>query len=373
MQAMNHRAYKFRFYPTDEQVKLLAQTFGCVRFVYNYILDWRQKQFLAQKQNTTYVHASAKLTAIKKEFTFLNDVSSVPLQQSLRHQQAAFKNFFEKRAKYPMFKKKHDKQSAEFTKSGFKYDNGKLYLAKCKEPLNIKFHRDLPSKPSTITVSMDCAGRYFVSCLCEFEPTPLPISPNSIGLDGGITHLIVSDKGEKFNNIRTFNKYQLKLKKAQRVLSKKPKGSKNRVKARLKVAKIHRKIADTRMDNLHKLSRKIINENQIICVESLQIKNMVKNKKLAKHIADCSWGELVRQLEYKAKWANRQLVKIDRFYPSTKLCSSCGHKNTHIDLSVRAWKCPNCHAIHDRDINAAKNILTAGLAELAFGVTVRPS
>ena len=195
---MTHKAYKFRFYPTPEQAQLLAQTFGCVRFVYNHILDWRQKRFLEQKQNTTYIDANAKLTAIKKEFAFLNKVSSVPLQQSLRHQQTAFKNFFEKRSQYPTFKKKHDKQSVEFTKSGFKYKNGKLYLAKCKEPLNVKFHRELPSDPSTITVSMDCAGRYFVSCLCEYAPKPLPVTPNTIGLDVGITHLIVSDKGDKF-------------------------------------------------------------------------------------------------------------------------------------------------------------------------------
>ena len=369
---MKHRAYKFRFYPTDEQAKLLAQTFGCVRFVYNTILRWRTDEYYQSKAKIGYIQANAKLTEMKKqpEFAFLNDVSCVPTQQVLRHQQTAFKNFFEGRTKYPAFKKKTHKQSAEFTKSAFKYTDGQLFIAKCKEPLNVRWSRQLPSHPTTITISKDCAGRYFVSFLCEFENQILPKSDKNIGIDVGIKHLFVTDSGIKIDNPRLTAKYATKLAKAQRALSRKKLGSANRAKAKLKVARIHAKIKDCRLDNLHKLSRKIINENQIVCVEALRITNLVKNPKLAKHIADCSWGEFVRQLEYKADWAGRTVVKIDQFYPSSKRCSNCGYTLGFLNLDTREWVCPECGVTHDRDINAAKNILTAGLAGLAFGENV---
>lgn len=369
---MKNRAYKFRFYPTESQAKLLAQTFGCVRVVYNSILRWRTDEYYQSKAKIGYVQASAKLTELKKlpELSFLNDVSCVPTQQALRHQQTAFKNFFEGRAKYPTFKSKKHKQSAEFTKSGFKYKDGNIYIAKNKEPLNIKWSRLLPSAPSTITISKDRAGRYFVSCLCEFENKILPKSDTSIGIDVGIKHLFVTDTGSKIDNPRHTAKYAAKLAKAQKRLSRKKLGSANRAKARLKVARIHAKISDCRLDNLHKLSRKLINDNQVVCVESLRVKNMIKNPRLAKHIADASWGEFVRQLEYKADWAGRSISKIDQFFPSSKRCSSCGYTLPFLALSTRSWICPECKADHDRDTNAAINIRTAGLAGLAFGENV---
>lgn len=369
---MKHRAYKFRFYPTDEQVKLLAQTFGCVRFVYNTILRWRTDEYYQNKTKIGYIQANARLTWLKKQpqFAFLNDVSSVALQQVLRHQQTAFKNFFEGRAKYPTFKKKTHQQSAEFTKSAFKYTDGKIYIAKNKTPLNVRWSRQLPSKPNTITISKDCAGRYFVSCLCEFDHQILPKSDNQIGIDIGIKHLFVTSSGLKIENPKLTAKYATKLAKVQRDLSRKKFGSANRAKARLKVARIHTKICDCRLDNLHKLSRKLINENQVICVETLRIKNMIKNPKLAKHIHDASWGAFIRLLEYKANWAGRNLVKIDQFFPSSKRCCNCGFTLPFLSLDTRHWHCPECKTAHDRDVNAAKNILTAGLAELAFGENV---
>lgn len=369
---MKHRAYKFRFYPTESQATLLAQTFGCVRFVYNSILRWRSDEYYQSKAKIGYVQASAKLTELKKqpEFAFLNEVSCVPTQQALRHQQTAFKNFFEGRAKYPTFKSKKHKQSAEFTKSAFKYKDGKIYIAKSKEPLDIRWSRQLPSDPSTITISKDCAGRYFVSCLCEFENQVLPNSDSNIGIDVGITHLFVTDSGTKIDNPRHAAKYAAKLAKAQHALSRKKLGSANRAKARLKVARIHAKISDCRSDNLHKLSRKLINDNQVVCIETLRVKNMIKNPKLAKHIADAGWGNLVNQLEYKADCAGRSISKIDQFFPSSKRCSSCGYILPFLALSTRRWVCPECKADHDRDTNAAKNILTAGLAGLAFGENV---
>ena len=369
------RAYKYRFYPTADQVELLAQTFGCVRFVYNSILRWRTDAYSERQENIGYTQASARLTALKKEpeFTWLNDVSCVPLQQALRHQQTAFSNFFAGRVKYPAFKSKRHKQSAEFTASAFKYRDGKLYMAKSKAPLDVRWSRELPSAPSTVTISKDAAGRYFVSCLCEFEPVSLPITASTVGIDVGLKDLFVTDTGFKTSNPRHTAKYAKRLALLQRRLSKKQKGSKNRAKARLKVARIHAKIADCRLDNLHKLSRKLINENQVVCVESLKVKNMIRNPKLSKAIADASWSEFVRQIQYKSEWAGRTLVKIDQFFPSSKRCSCCGFMMKKMPLYVRDWHCPECEADHDRDINAARNIKAAGLAVLACGESVIPT
>ncbi|MDY0213051.1 MAG: RNA-guided endonuclease TnpB family protein [Desulfuromonadaceae bacterium] len=369
---MTKRAYKYRFYPTPEQTQILARTFGCVRFVYNSILRWRTDAFYQQQLKIGYVEANARLTEMKKdpELAFLSEVSCVPLQQSLRHQQTAFKNFFEGRSKHPVFKRKRGRQSAEFTRSAFKYRDGKLYLAKIKEPLDIRWSRALPSEPSTVTVSKDSAGRYFVSCLCEFEPKRLPVTPSMIGIDLGLKDLFITDKGEKIGNPRHTAKYAARLARAQRQLSKKKLGSANRAKARQKVARIHAKISDCRQDNLHKLSRRLINDNQVICVESLKVKNMIRNPSMSKAIANVGWGEFVRQLAYKAEWAVRQLVAIDQWFPSSKRCSCCGHTLSSLPLPVREWDCPECGAHHDRDINAAINIKAAGLAVLALGENV---
>lgn len=372
---MTHRAYKYRFYPTDEQKNLLDQTFGCVRFVYNQILRWRTDAFYQRQEKIGYIEASAELTRIKRsgEFPWLSDVSCVPLQQCLRHQQAAFKNFFTKRAQYPAFKSKKHRQSAEFTRSGFKYRDGKIYLAKSGEPLDLRMSRELPGEPTTITVSMDWSGRYFVSCLCEFNPEALPVSHRTVGIDLGIKDLFVTSEGERFGNPRHTAKYAAKLALAQRRLSRKKLGSANRAKAKCKVARIHARIADCRMDNLHKLSRRLINENQVVCAETLAVKNLVRNRSLSKSIADAGWGEFVRQIRYKGEWAGRQIVQIDRWYPSSKRCSCCGHTVKTLPLSVRSWACPECGASHDRDINAAINIKAAGLAVLACGEAVSPN
>ena len=366
------RAYKFRFYPDPQQETLLAQTFGCVRYVYNSILRYRTDAYYQAQAKVNYIGANARLTEIKKlpELAFLNDVSSVPLQQCLRNQQTAFKNFFEGRAKYPTFKSKKHRQSAEFTYRAFTFKNGELKLAKCDKPLAIKWSRQLPSDPTTVTVSKDRAGRYFVSCLCEFEPTLLPITDKKTGIDVGIKDLFVTSDGFKSGNPRHTANYAAKLAKYQRRLAKKKLGSKNRLKAKRKVARIHAKIADCRSDNLHKLSRRLVNENQVICAENLAVKNMIKNPKLAKHIADASWGEFTRQLAYKADWAGRTYVEIGRFFPSSKRCSCCGFVKEKIPLDVRSWECPECGTTHDRDVNAARNILAVGLTVLAFGDNV---
>lgn len=369
---MTKRAYKYRFYPTPEQAQLLARTFGCVRFVYNAVLRYRTEAFYERQEKVGYAKANAHLTALKKDpdLVFLSEVSCVPLQQSLRHQQTAFKNFFDGRAQYPRFKSKRHRQSAEFTRSAFTYREGQLFLAKSKEPLAVRWTRYLPCEPTTLTVSKDSAGRYFVSCLCEFDPQALPVTPKMVGIDLGLKDLFVTSDGHRTGNPRHTAKYAARLAKAQRRLSRKKLGSRNRAKARMKVARIHAKLSDCRVDNLHKLSRTIVNENQVICVESLKVKNMLRNRSLAKSVSDAGWGEFVRQLAYKAEWAGRQFVAIDQWYPSSKRCSGCGFVMDAMPLNVRHWTCPECAAEHDRDLNAAINIKAAGLAVLALGESV---
>jgi len=368
------KAYKFRFYPDAEQAELLAKTFGCVRFVYNEILRYRTGAYYAAKESVSYLGANAKLTAIKKqpELSWLNEVSSVPLQQCLRNQQAAFSNFFAGRAKYPTFKKKNGQQSAEFTYRAFAYKDGKLSIAKSKTPLAIRWSQPLPSDPSTITITKDFAGRYFVSCLCEFEPTLLPVTDKVVGVDVGITDIIITSDGEKSGNPRHTRKHAAKLAKAQRKLAKKKLGSSNRRKAKVKVARVHAKITDCRKDFLHKQSRRLVNENQVICVETLRIKNMIRNPKLSKHIADASWGELTRQIEYKSNWGGRTFVAIDQWFPSSKRCSCCGYISDKMPLDVRSWTCPECSTVLDRDRNAAENIKRQGMSLIAFGASVNP-
>ncbi|MEG3918552.1 RNA-guided endonuclease TnpB family protein [Microcoleus sp. T3_A4] len=373
---MTQKAFKYRFYPTPEQETLLRRTMGCTRLVYNRALAVRTQAWYEQKKRVGYSDTSAMLTEWKKQeyLQFLNEVSCVPLQQGLRHLQKAFSNFFDGRAKYPTFKKKRNGGSAEFTKSAFKFRDGQVFLAKCSEPLSIRWSRELPpgATPSTITVKLSPAGRWTVSLLVDVEIEPLPKCSSEIGVDLGVTSLVALSDGEKIANPKGFNAKRRKLRKAQKALSRKLHGSNNRHKARLKVAKVHQSIADARKDFLHKLTTRLVRENQTIAVEDLAVKNMVKNPKLALSISDASWGELVRQLEYKCDWYGRTLIKIDRWFPSSKRCGNCGHIMEKMPLNVREWNCPICGAHHDRDINAAKNILAAGLAVKVCGANVRP-
>ena len=370
------RAYQFRFYPTPEQEMILAKTFGCARFAYNYMLRLRTDAWFKEKKRVGYHETSALLTELKKtpEYAWLNEVSSVPVQQALRHLQNAFTNFFAKRAAYPTFKRKDGPQSAEYTTSAFKWDGKSLKLAKMDAPLAIRWSRTIPeaAKVTTVTVSKDAAGRYFVSLLCDDTVSPKPEVTGKVGIDLGLTHFAILSTGEKIAAPNTFRKYEAKLAKMQRRLAKKQKGSKNRAKARLKVARLHAKIADARRDFLHKLSTRLINENQVIAIESLSVSNMQKNRCLSKSISDASWSEFVRQLEYKARWYGRELIGIDRWYPSSKRCSDCGYTMPKMPLSVREWVCPECGSIHDRDINAARNVLAAGLAVSAHREAVSP-
>jgi putative transposase len=370
------RAYRYRFYPTPEQAQNLACTFGCVRFIYNWALCKRKRAYFEQGVKLSTKDLSAAITALKKEegTAWLKEVSSVPLQQALRHLDTAYQNFFEGRAAYPTFKKKHHEQSATYTDNAFTLKGGKLTLAKHTEPLDIVWSRPLPegAKPSRVTVSKDRSGRYFVSMLLEEEIAPLPQSSQQVGLDVGLKSMVFLSTGEAIDNPKYYAKDEQKLARAQRKQAKKKKGSKNHEKARRKVARLHARIADKRRDYQHKLSTRIIRENQTVCVESLAVKNMLKNHCLAKAISDVGWGEFTRQLEYKAKWYGRTFIKIDRFYPSSKTCSACGYILEALTLDVREWACPSCGVCHDRDINAACNILAVGLTASVCGGRVRP-
>jgi len=305
-----------------------------------------------------------KLTQWKQEpeKAFLSEVSSVVLQQSLLNLDTAFTNFFEKRAKYPKFKSRRHRQSVRYATNAFTFRGGRITLAKQSEPLDIVWSQPLPddAKIINLTVSRDTSERYFVSILVETEVKPLEKTKAEVGIDVGVKTLAVTSEGEKIENPRPLVKCEKRLRILQRRLSRKARESNNRKKARFKVARLHARISDTRRDALQKFTTKIISENQAIFVEGLNVAGMVKNHNLARHIADAAFGEIFRELEYKAAWYGRTYLELDRFFPSSKLCSSCGHLLEELPLSVREWDCPACGAHHDRDINAAINIKLVG-------------
>lgn len=370
------RAYKYRFYPTPEQADLLSRTFGCVRVVYNKALEERTRAWATERRNVGYTDTSAMLTAWKRteDYSWLNEVSSVPLQQSLRHLQGAFAKFWSKQNRYPRFKSRKNRQSAEFTSSAFRWDGEHLTLAKMSEPLDIRWSRPLPEgvSPSTVTVSRDPAGRWFASILTEAQVEPLPVAPTSaVGIDLGLESFAVLSTGEKISNPRHGAKDRARLARAQKTLARKAKGSANRAKAKVNVARVHARIADRRRDHLHQLSTRLIRENQTVVVENLSVRGM-KSKGgrykagLNRSISDASWGEFVSMLKYKADWYGREVITIDRWFPSSQLCSACGTITGSKPLHVRTWTC-DCGVTHDRDHNAAKNILAAGLAVTVCG------
>ena len=371
------RAFKYRFSPSDAQAAELSRTFGCVRKVYNLALAARTEAW-ARQERVSYNQTSAMLTVWKKtqELAYLNEVSSVPLQQALRHLQTAFSHFFGRRAKYPRFKsRKKSRKSAEYTTSAFRFRDGKLTLAKMAEPLDIVWSRPLPegASPSTVTVSQDAAGRWYVSLLVE-DPTvqPLPAINTAVGVDVGLDHLLTLSTGEKVANPRHERRDRARLARAQRKLARTAGGDgTNRRKARQKVAKVYARITDRRRDHLHKLTTRLVRENQTIVIEDLTVRNMVKNGKLARAISDAAWADFRSMLEYKAHWYGREVIAVDRWFPSSKLCSACGTLRGKLPLNVRTWTC-DCGTTHDRDVNAANNLLAAGLAVSVWGAGVRP-
>ena len=352
--------YTLRFYPTTAQKNALARTFGCVRVVYNHGVESGQTKF------TTL---NAGLTALKGVTPWLYDVSSVPLQQAMRHLTRAWTHFFAGRAKRPRFKTRRGRQAAEYTRRGFSMRKGQVHLAKMEEPLAIRWSRKLPSEPTSCTVTLDRAGRYHISFVVEVEPERLPEVGQQVGIDLGLTHFATLSTGEKVEAPKPLRRALEGLAILQRRMAKKKKGSKNRQKAARKVARLHARIADLRRDFLHKLSTRLVRENQALAVEDLYVAGMVRNHSLARSISDASWSTFVGMLAYKCDWYGRTFVKVDRWLPSSKTCSECSHKLDVLPLGVRAWECPCCGVQHDRDVNAATQRGTCrGPAGLAVSV-----
>jgi putative transposase len=362
-------AYRCRAYPDAAQQAMLNRTFGCVRVVWNTILAARRERYVTQRTGMSYGQASAELTALKQDpqWAWLNEVSCVPLQQALRHQQQAFTAFFAKRARYPRFKSRQSRQAAEYTRSAFTLRNGQLRLAKTPGPL--VFVWSWPGvevaglDPTTVFVSKEPDGRWYVTLAVDAQPPQhFPVVGRAVGVDLGVHDFAVTSEGDRVANPRHLERKARNLARYQRRLARCQKGSANRAKARAKVARAHRKVRNARQDFLHRTTTHLVRGHDLIAIEDLAVKNMVRNRRLARAISDCSWGEFRRQLEYKCQRADRRLVVTSRWYPSSKTCSACGFLLADLPLKIRTWRCPSCRTRHDRDVNAAKNILAAGLA-----------
>jgi putative transposase len=360
---------KVRIYPNPQQELTLVKNLGCARFVYNYYLNKTNNQYLETGQGMRYCQMAKDLTQLKKhsDYEWLAEATAATLQQSLKNLEVAFKNFFEKRSKFPKFKSKNRKQSIRYPESCSIRSNGlklpKIGIVKAKLTKDIK----IKSQIKSVTVSKTSTGKYLASILFETDDLTVNKDPRISGIDLGLSSLVTVFDGEnsyKVDPIKPTRKYAKRLKRRQQKLSRRVKGSKNRRKAIKEVAKVHEKITNTRQDFLHKLSRKLVDENQIIVAENLCIKGLARTK-IAKSIHDAGFGMLLNFLSYKLEREGGKLIQVDRFYPSTKTCSCCSFKNDLIDLSVRDWACPNCQTHHDRDVNAAKNIRTEGLRILS--------
>ena len=355
------KTFKYRCYPTPEQQVLLAKHFGAKRFVYNYFLNERKSLYLKNKTTLNYYDNAKSLTALKQsECEWMKEINSQSLQAALRDLDVAYNKFFRKEARFPRFKSKRDKQSFRVPQF-VKYESGWLTIPKFKQPIKAKEDRALTGKILFATLSRKPSGKYFVSITVETEHTPYASTDKEVGVDLGIKDLAICSDGTKHPNIRTTYKHQKKLTYQQRQLSKKVKGSNSRWRQRVRVARVHEKISNIRHNHLHQISSHIVRENQTICCESLAVVNMMKDGHHAKSIADASWGELLRQLQYKSEWNGRDFVQIDRFFPSSKTCNKCKFIKDDLTLDDREWFCPVCSSELDRDLNAAENILEQGL------------
>lgn len=370
------KAYKFRIYPTEEQEIFFAKTFGCVRKVYNLMLNDRKKAYEEVKNDPSKKMTFPTPAKYKKEFPFLKEVDSLALANAQLHLDKAYKNFFrDKSVGFPRFKSKKNPVQSYTTNN----QNGTVALIdskfikvpKLKSLVRIKLHRQPKGMIKSATISRHASGKYYISLLCKEEINELPKTNSAIGIDLGITDFAILSDGQKIDNHKFTSKMEKKLKREQRKLSKrallaKNKGiplseAKNYQKQKRKVARLHEKVMNQRTDFLNKLSTEIIKNHDIICIEDLNVKGMLRNHKLARSISDVSWSSFVAKLQYKADWYGREIIKVDTWFPSSQICSECGHKDGKKSLDIREWTCPICHTHHDRDINASINILTEGL------------
>jgi putative transposase len=360
-------ATRIRLYPNAEQQQKLAVQFGCARWVWNNALALTQQTYRETGKGLSYHALAVRLPKLKQEFDWLADAHSQVLQQSLQNLACAFDGFFARRARYPRFKSKHGRQSIQYPQS-VKLDGNRVYLPKVGWVKGV-VHREIVGKLKTVTVSRNACGQFHAAVLTDTEMPMPPVSTEgkAVGIDVGLLDLAVTSDGSKFSNPRHIKAAERNLKRKQRKLARKVKGSNRRAKARRLVARAHQRVADARRDHLHKLSRRIVDENQIVVVEDLTVKGMVKNPNLAKAISDAGWGTLSRFIEYKCERDGKAFIRTNRWFPSSKACSACGHVRDKMGLEVRRWTCFQCGACHDRDVNAAKNIRDEGLRMLASG------
>ena len=351
--------YKFRLNPNQEQQTLLNKHFGSVRWTYNYFLNQRKTEYLNNKKSLNYYDQAAELTQIKKINEWLKEINSQTLQYSLKCLDMAYQGFFNKRTKFPNFKSKRNKNSFTIPQN-VRYDGTKLIVPKFLDGIEMIMERQIKGIIKHCNISKTPTGKYFVSILTELEYQPVSKTNQSVGIDLGIKDFLVLSNGTKIKNHRFLKHYERILAENQKYLSRKTKQSNRYEKQRLKVARIHEKITNSRMDLIHKTTNNLINQFDIIYLEDLNVKGMMKNHKLAKAIGDVSWGKFIDVLEYKAIWNDKQVIHIDRFFPSSKTCSKCGWINNHLTLKDRNWTCSECGSVHDRDFNAAINILNEG-------------
>jgi len=359
-----HYTYKFRLYPNTEQQVLLAKHFGCHRFIYNHYLEQRMKFYLEHKEDTkkglNYYDQAADLTKLKDELPWLREVYSQSLQFALKCLETAYNNFFTKRAKFPKFHSRKCKQSFTIPQNT-EIRDGKLSIPKFKDGIKCKFHREVVGKIKTCTVSKNPSGQYFACIVVERDMEQLPKLDKVVGIDLGLKTLAVCSDGVKYENIKPFRTLEHRFVKLQQWFARTTVGTKLHEKLRVKIAKLHQRILNIRNDYLHKVSTKIISENQVIVLEDLSVKGMIRNRRRSKSVWDVAWAKFVNMLTYKAQWYGREVVQISRWFPSSKMCHDCNYVKGDLQLSDREWDCPKCGKHHDRDFNASQNILTQGL------------
>jgi putative transposase len=364
------KSYKYKLKPNEEQIILLNKHFGSIRFIYNYFLNERKREYETNKNTINYYDNARDLTKLKQleKYSWLNEINSQSQQHALKCLDGAYQNFFKFKKGFPKFKSKKSKNSFSVPQN-VKLQKGKLSIPKFKEPIDLVLHRSFSGKIKSCTISRTPTNEYFVSILVETEHKKFEKTGKSIGIDLGLKDFVITSDGQKFKNNRYTKTYERTLKKQQQHLSRKKKGSNSYEKQRLKVANLHKKITNSRLDNLHKVSTDLIRKYDTIILEDLNIKGMVKNHKLAKHISDASWSKFIELLTYKAEWNDKQIVKIDRFFPSSKTCNCCGYINQNLKLDIREWTCPSCNTKLDRDYNASINILNEGYKIISDGTS----